>query len=179
MDEIVNAINVRIAAELQTKPGEKMVEGIAEPVVVLDEAKQTWPAIIRPDGECNVSLFDDQYAIGTYHKMTQINYQENAAKGYGDAKATKREAEMALIVYGARTAANQYDLAERLRDAIAGTRINGREVCSVTNVNFNRALVFAGEFGGIEFFLQPHVFLFRITYKITTALPECTNHKRQ
>ena len=178
MDDIIASINARITEAIQgitEKP--IMIEKIAEPVIIRDQEEQSFPAIIDQKGECNISLFDDQYAIGAYHKMTQINYPETAAKGYGDDRRVQRVAVMSLVVYGDRGTADHYELADELRKAIEKTVYKNRKPCSVTSVNYNRALVFAGEFGGIAFFLQPHVFLFRINYRITTAITDCTKPK--
>lgn len=179
MDRIITDINTRIAQELSAYDKPIMIGGLTEPVIVRDEAEQSWPAIIDDTGECNVNLFDDKYRIGIYHKLTKITYQENAVKGYGDKKQIQQVADMSLIAYGDRGTADPYALAETLRKELTKTKKNGKEICSVTDATFNRVQVFAGEFGGIEFFLQPHVFLFRINYRLVTALPECINHQQK
>lgn len=178
MDEIINIINGRITTETGDIECTKKINGLAEPVLLLDNQQQSFPAIVSADGECDANLFDDKFKIGIYHKMNKITYVETGVKGYGDRKSIQQVADMSLISYGYRTVISPYKLAEKIRRAIAGTKHNGKEVCSVMDANFNRVQVFAGEFGGIEFFLQPHIFLFRINYKITTALPECINNQR-
>lgn len=183
MDSIINIINGRITTALQDKQEPKLIAGLTEPVVIREgddpQTEIVLPALIGADGECNTAIFDDKYGIGLYHKLNSVTYAETTAKGYGDGRKTERVADMSLIAYGQRKTINQYELEKRLHRAITGTRYNGKAVCSVTSSHFNRTQNLAGEFGGIPFFLQPDIFLIKINYKITTALPECINTQQQ
>ena len=51
MDRIITDINTRIAQELSAYDKPIMIGGLTEPVIVRDEAEQSWPAIIDDTGE--------------------------------------------------------------------------------------------------------------------------------
>ena len=139
--------------------------GIAEPIIVTNEDETEMPAIVLSDGEC-VSVLDDESDICFYHKLNKKTYQRATNKGYGDKPSLQATYDMSLVVYGFRSKISAIEAEKRITASIA-------TMCDVGTVEFNRSTVFYSEFSGIQFFLQPNVFLFRVNYTQKKSLNNC------
>lgn len=139
--------------------------GIAEPIIVTNDDETEMPAIVLSDGEC-LSILDDESDVCLYHKLNKKTYQIATNKGYGDKPSIQANCDMSLVVYGFRDKISAIEAEKRITSAIA-------TMCEVSNVEFNRSAIFYSEFSGIQFFLQPNVFLFRVNYTQKKLLTNC------
>lgn len=139
--------------------------GVAEPIIVIDSDELELPKIVLPDGEC-LPILDDEDDVCFYHKINKKTYQRATNKGYGDKPSIQATYDMSLVVYGFRSKISAIEAEKRITAAIA-------PMCEVGTVEFNRSTVFYSEFSGIQFFLQPNVFLFRVNYTQKKLLTNC------
>lgn len=144
--------------------------GLAEPVLVRDtDTEQTIPAIVNNAGECiNVFGECDLHDVVIYHRLMSKSYE--AKSGYGSRPAYNEVCEMSLIVYGKRQAVNQYNLEKDICRAIIDATDR-----SIGSTDFNAIQVFATEYAGMPFILNPDYFLFKTNYRITSTLNKCNN----
>lgn len=161
MNRIINKINIAITDSL--KKGDILVHGLAEAVLIRESEEKILPAIVCENGECDVNLFDDRFDCGFYHKLNGITYNEVA--GWGDDVRKQSVHDMSIVVYGKRSTFNPYIVEKAVCDAIGKTS-KGDIICLPISADFNRLQVFATEFSGYPFFLQPDVFLFKVNYRI-------------
>ena len=168
MNRTIDNINIAITKALAK--GHILVHGLAEAVIIRESEDKILPAIVCHDGECDVNLFDDLYDAGFYHKLNGITYNEVA--GWGDDVRKQSVHDMSIIVYGKRECISPYAMEKLVCDAI-GQASKGDIICMPVSADFNRLQVFAGEFSGYPFFLQPEVFLFKVNYRITINPINC------
>lgn len=168
MNRTIDKINIAITNAL--KHGHILVHGMAEAVIIRENEDKILPAVVCHDGECDVDLFDDRYDAGFYHKLNGITYKE--VDGWGDDVRKQSVHDMSIVVYGKRSCISPYDMEKVVCDAI-GKASKGDIVCLPISSDFNRLQVFAGEFSGYPFFLKPHVFLFKVNYRITINPINC------
>lgn len=168
MNRTIDTINIAIANALAK--GHILVHGVAEAVLIRESEEKILPAIVCADGECDVNLFDDRFDAGFYHKLNGIGYSEVA--GWGDEIRKQSVHDMSMIVYGKRSCISPYAMEKVVCDAI-GKATKGDVVCLPISSDFNRLQVFATEFSGYPFFLQPNVFLFKVNYRITINPNNC------
>lgn len=168
MNRTINNINASIAEALAEKS--LLVHGLAEAVLIRESEEKILPAIISAEGECDVNLFDDMYDAGFYHTLSGITYNEVA--GWGDVVLEQAVHDMAVVVYGKRSQISPYDMEKIVCDSIRNATA-GDIICLPISSDFNRLQVFATEFSGYPFFLQPDVFLFKVNYRITINPINC------
>lgn len=140
--------------------------GIAESVAIRDKEEEvTFPAFILDNGECiNVYAETDKHDVTLYHRLNSISYQDNDNASRGDSKGYTEVADMSLIIFGKRSEVNQYDMEKIAKAAITKENTN-----SIARSEFNMLQVFASEYMGIKFFMNPEYYLFRINYSITST----------
>lgn len=71
---------------------------------------------------------------------------------------------MSIVVCGKRKIYDQFDLENLLASILL------RNNCKPTETSFDRNEVFSSEFAGVEFFIKPDYFLFRIKYSINKPM---------
>lgn len=172
METKIQKINEALQASIIALIGynaTSMLYGLAEPVLIRDtDAEQTLPAIVKCDGECiNVFKECDVHDVTLYHRLQSKSYTAKA--GYGGRITYDEVCEMSLIVYGFRKAVNPYELEKTLCKAIIEDSAR-----SIGSTDFNAIQVFATEYSGMPFILNPDFFLFKINYRITSTLNRCT-----
>lgn len=175
MNEAIKKINESISDYLGSRTVSSCIFGLSE-AINYDSGGNVVPAIVDVTGELYTNLFDDEFQVGIYHKLNSKEYSTDASNGYGDARKVGETASMSLICYGKRDAVDCYDLERTIVDLINGVSYTDRARrvgCEVTGSLFNRQQVFSAEYSGLPMFLQPNVFIFRITYKISTAQRKC------
>ena len=159
MKKKIEQINDIIKAKMP--PINSQMFGMAESVVLRKEdADVVFPAVVEADGECVHDLLNDAYDCGLYHRLLDKTYAQESAGGFGNHPQLDETNNMCLIAYGKRAAIHAGELEKMAVDAIMAC---GGVVESST---FDRLSVFATEFQGIQFFLRPEIFLFRINYSI-------------
>lgn len=168
MNRIINEINIAITKALDK--GDILVHGLSEAVLIRESEDKILPAIISENGECDVNLFDDRFDCGFYHKLNAVAYNEVA--GWGDSMGRQEVCDMSIIVYGKRSTFSQYMIEKAVCKAI-DEATKGDIICLPISSDFNRLQVFATEFSGYPFFLQPDVFLFKVNYRITINPINC------
>jgi hypothetical protein len=144
--------------------------GMAESVAIRGEEEKTFPALILDNGECiNVYAETDEHDITLYHRLNSISYQENENAARGDSRGYTSVASMSVVFFGKRKAINQYKL-----EQIANAAITKDNTNVISGSEFNALQVFASEYMGTTFFIDPEYYLFRINYSITSILnPRC------
>lgn len=167
MNTTISKINNAIAEAVE---GDLLIHGLSEAVLIRESEEKILPAIISAEGECDADLFNDRYDAGFYHKLNGITYNEVA--GWGDYVGKQVVHEMELIVYGKRSAISPYEMEKKVCAAISNAT-EGDIICLPLSSDFNRLQVFATEFSGYPFFLQPNVFLFKVNYRITNNPINC------
>ena len=150
--------------------------GIADPVIVRDDedGDNLFPVVIDADGECHDVLFDDANDVSAFHRLNTKTYQTMRVSGFGDDPQRVVTYDMSLYVSGRRSAIDQYRL-EHLCVAAIENAANGEKRTStdVVSTNFNRVQVFQSEYTGLQFPIQPNIFLFKINYKLTRIQSVC------
>lgn len=170
--EQIKHINDIVLEWLDSKEVSAKAHGLAEPIVeVSANGSTTIPGIIDQYGEVDINIFDDRYSVGLYHKMTGKGYDSSTSSGYGDSKSVVETINMSMVVYGMRSKVNAHDLEQKIVDVI--NSIRGRAIGSVKSAVWDRNQVFSGEFNGVQFFLKPNIFLFKVNYTITTTHRTC------
>lgn len=154
--------NINEAISNALKDYKTSIMAIAEPVPV--QANTKVPALINKKGECNTNLFNDKCDIGMYHRVLSNGYSSTNAGGVGDNPGLTRQMNMALVVYGKRKACDQFELEHLLISLLS------RMQCKPSESLFERSEIFASEFAGVEFFIKPDYFLFRIKYSINMPI---------
>lgn len=146
--------------------------GIADPVVISEEGNSVVvPAVISGEDICTSVFFDDVNEIVTYHRVLSKQYA--SAKGFGDDTTNNEVYNNCLIVAGKRPL-DQYDIeaicVQSLRDNVDKyTRVE------IAQSIFDRQSIFNAEYSGVEFPLQPNIFLIKISYKLTRMYSPCKN----
>lgn len=172
MEAIVKQINDEVASWLKNIGVETNAQMLAEPILMADRSgERTIPAIVDQYGEVNANIFDDRYKVGFYHKLTSKDFTNDASRGYGNAKSIVETANLSMIVYGIRSEILGRDVEDKIVHTI--NSINGKSVGAVKSVSWDRNQVFASEFSGVQFFLKPNIFLFKINYTISTTHRSC------
>ena len=139
--------------------------GLAESVAIRSEEEMTFPAIILDNGECiNVYAETDKHDVTLYHRLNSISYQEDSNTAIGDSNGYAGVADMSLIIFGKRSAINQYEMEKIARAAIVKDNTN-----AIARSEFNMLQVFASEYMGVTFFMNPEYYLFRINYSVTST----------
>jgi hypothetical protein len=174
MKEIVSNINAQI--EVAAMLGNMALYGVADPIVVRDESESVFPVIIADNGECYDVLLDDSKDVSLYHRLNMKTYGTVNTAGYGDKPQQTIVYDMAMVVCGRRDKINPHDMERACVFGITNTtNAKQRITCEVTTSNFNRLQVFTGEYTGVQFPIQPDIFLFKINYKITRTQSPCQN----
>lgn len=135
---------------------------LAEPVLVRNkDAETTMPAIVTDCGECfDVFGEADRSAVTIYHRMSNIGYGGRGAGNYGSHTSYTQTVDLSAIVYGRRVI-DQYSLEKALCAAISR-----QSDCVLVSSDFNAVQVFASEYQGMPFILNPNFFLFKINYRV-------------
>lgn len=154
VEQIVKIAGKRVKARLY---------GVAEPVLVRDRDKEkTLPAVITCDGECLDVFADcDLNDVVIYHRMHKKSYTPDAEHSRGSRVIYRNIYDMTLLVYGKRKI-NHMEIESALSSVISR-----EQHCTIVSSNFNAVEVYAGEYSGMPFFLNPEYFLFKINYQIT------------
>ena len=174
MNEVVSNINALI--EAAAKLGNIALYGVADPIVIRDDSESIYPVIINNEGECHDVLFDDSKDLSLYHRLQSKSYNTTVVAGYGDDPQRSVVYDMSMIVCGKRSSINTYEMEQLCVSAIEGaTNAKYRVKCEAVNTNFNRMQVFISEYTGVQFPIQPNIFLFKISYKITRVKSPCKN----
>ena len=172
METIVKQINDSIAEWLSEKGITPNAQLLAEPILIADRnGDKLVPAIVDQYGEVNSNIFDDRFPIGFYHKLTGKDYSSDTSRGYGSSKSVVETANMSLVVYGLRSKIHGQEVEQKIVDVI--NAIKGKHIGTIKSISWDRNQVFAGEFSGIQFFLKPNIFLFKINYTISTTHRVC------
>lgn len=171
MNEVIN-INALIEAGVGLE--HVSLHGIADPIVIHEDMEHIYPVIINADGECHDVLFDDSQDMSLYHRLNGKTYSTVQSAGYGDTPQRTVVYDMSLIVSGKRQSKNMYDVERICVQAIEGIK-NANTLPTVVSTNFNRMQIFASEYAGIQFPIQPNVYLFKTNYKITRIQSPCKN----
>lgn len=166
MIQKVESLNNAFARQIENVAGKRAkarLYGVAEPVLVRDRDKEkTLPAIVTCDGECLDVLADcDLNDVVLYHRMREKRYAPDAANSRGSRVIYRETHDMTLFVYGKRKI-NFIELENALSSVIS--RDNS---CVVASSNFNAIEVYASEYSGMPFVLNPNYFLFKINYQLT------------
>ena len=139
--------------------------GMAESVAIRGEEEVTFPALILDNGECiNVYAETDKHDVTLYHHLNSISYQDNDNASRGDSKGYTGVADMSLIVFGKRSKINQYEMERITKAAIVKDNNN-----AIARSEFNMLQIFATEYMGVTFFMNPEYYLFRINYSTTST----------
>lgn len=171
MRTFIEKVNNTIVARLDGVKVNAM--GIADPVVISEEGNNVvLPAVISGEDICTSVFFDDVNEIVTYHRVLSKQYA-SAKEGFGDDTTNNEVYNNCLIVAGKRPL-DQYDIeaicAQSLRDnADKYTRVE------IAQSIFDRQSIFNAEYSGVEFPLQPNIFLIKISYKLTRLYSPCKN----
>jgi len=170
---IVEKINESIAASTGLNEKAMQLFGLADPVILRDKnGDATFPVIIDADGECHDVLLDDAFDMSLFHRLNKKTYTTDRIKGYGDDPKRVCVHDMSLFVSGKRHAIDVYRLEHLCVAAIEGAGARNATT-EVTETDFNRIRVFVNEYTGIQFPLQPDIFLFKINYKLTRVQTPC------
>jgi len=138
---------------------QKMINGIATPIIERDKGNRFFPVIVKKDGDCVYPFADDDYMFGIYHRLLNIDYLKNQSKSYGDNSRIKAVAELLLVCWGWISFIDVLQM-ERTLHSLSPKSI------LFSQVNFDRRQVFFSEFSRVNFFLPPELFLFSIRYKV-------------
>lgn len=162
----IDNLNTAFADAIEKLVGTKanaQLYGVAEPVLVRDHDKErTFPAIVTCKGECLDVLADcDINDVVLYHRMRNKTYTPDSSHSRGSRVAYRSTLDMTLLVYGKRKV-NQMTLEESLCNVISR-----ESSCAIMSSNFNALEVYAEEYRGMPFVLNPEYFLFKINYQIT------------
>lgn len=174
----MNAIVSNINEQIGTQSGLENIAlfGIAEAVLVREsfESEKVLPMVIEAEGECHDVLFDDAKDVSLYHRLLTKTYSTQNAKGFGDTPQREVTYDMALVVYGKRKAIDFMQLERICVGAIENVTNEAKRMkTEVLSTNFNRLEVFAGEYVGLPFPIEPDIFLFKINYKLTRVQSPC------
>lgn len=138
--------------------------GLAESVAIRSEEEITFPALILDSGECiNVYAETDMHDITLYHRLNSIAYQDYDGASMGDRRGYTGVADMSLVIFGKRSAINQYDM-----ERIANAAITKHSANTIARSEFNSLQIFATEYMGVNYMMNPEYYLFRINYSITS-----------
>lgn len=174
MIELVNIINGSIAQQTGLNEGSMNLFGIAEPVIIRDVEDTLIPVVIDPDGECHDVLLDDAFDVSLYHRLNTKSYTTMRNDGYGGEPKRFCVYDMTMYVSGKRRAIDLYRLERICVAAIEGACKGSRNASSeAVQTDFNRIRVFSSEYSGLSFPMQPDVFLFKISYKLTRVQSPC------
>ena len=66
------------------------INGIAQPVYVVDTDEEVQVPYITINGEDKHVFIDDDYDFGLYHKQRSVAYIEDFTRAFGDKKRYKR-----------------------------------------------------------------------------------------
>jgi hypothetical protein len=164
----------------------RQVNGIAQSLPrSKGERLEVLPSVVDHAGEARYLGPDDDFDLMTYHRVNGIAVTKGTGKGFGDDRAADVDvARLSLVVFGRREQLQQSndELAVLIRAAFPETADRPlRELLKfyACNININDIIlndlqVFAEEYRGIEYFLKPDQFLFKINYTIESAfLKKC------
>ena len=168
MENHINGINTRIGNTLKEllPTSDLQSFGPAESIAVRDDSSDvTFPAIVLPNGEC-YSVFGetDKHDVTLYHRLNDISFQEDSKAAYGSGHGYSETDDMSLIVFGKRAGISPFRMEKIARQAIESDNAN-----TIVRSDFNSLQVFANEYAGVTYFLDPRYFLFKINYRITST----------
>lgn len=172
---IVEEINAIIAATTGLHEESMQLFGLADPVILRDKnGDATFPVIIDADGECHDVLLDDNFDMSLFHRLNKKTYTTMPSEGFGNDPKRVCVHDMSLFVSGKRSAIDMYRLEHLCVDAIEKVCTGKKRAkTEVTETDFNRIRVFVNEYTGIQFPLQPDIFLFKLNYKLTREQSPC------
>lgn len=172
---IVEEINAIIAATTGLNEESMQLFGLADPVIVRDMGGETQiPVIIDADGECHDVLLDDNFDMSLFHRLNKKTYTTITSEGFGNDPKRVCVHDMSLFVSGKRSAIDMYRLEHLCVDAIEKVCAGKKRVkTEAVDTDFNRIRVFAAEYSGLPFPLQPDIFLFKVNYKLTREQSPC------
>lgn len=189
LKNIVQVIDAALEAGLlsDVKFADKKTVGIAQSMVRPgDKTLELLPCYVNNEGEGNYVGPDDDYNYIGYHRVNSLTATKaNVNRGYGDGRGYDAHIiRMSYVVFGRR------DILQMTNDELAlQVQMNFPEALehivleqlqlkacniNVTDIILNDLQVFQDEFQGIQYFLKPEQFLFKVNYTIESAfLKKC------
>lgn len=168
LDDFIEALNDKLKVLFGII--QPMTYGVAEPVLTRsgDDNEVVIPAIVDSTGEC-VNVFEeaDENSMVMYHRLNSKSYSSQAP-AYGSRKISTAEYDMSIIVFGQRKCTNPNIAEEKIVDLMSMM-----PAIDVRDSNFNGVQVLSSEFSGMPYFLTPDFYLFKINYRINSALNGC------
>lgn len=139
------------------------------------------PCLVDPNGEARYLGPDDDFDYMAYHKVNSfIATKSTFNKGYGDSKGLiVNQTKMSYVVFGNRSALimSNDELAVHLQthwpDKVSKTILTEWKLSyidiNINDIILNDLQVFNEEYQGVEFFLKPEQYLFKVNYTIESA----------
>lgn len=180
---IVQTINQQLNAKLlsDNKYADKWIIGIAQSLpVYADKALQLIPSYVDNNGESIYVGPDDTYDYIAYHRVNSWTPTKANLKSYGDTKAVDANiVRMSYVVFGRRDRLQMSNdelaflIQMNFNESVDKTLLDSLQLktcnINITDIILNDLQVFKEEFQGVEFFLKPEQFLFKINYTIESA----------
>lgn len=168
MHDDIQSVNNAIL-NIFKKGADVQLYGLAESVAARSkDGEKVIPAIIFPNGECyDVYGLADEKDATFYHRLQSVQYEQK--QSYGSVKSYDKACDVSLIIFGKRKVYDQFVLADSVCSVLGGMHN-----VTLQGVDHNMLQVFASEYSGLSFFLDPDYFLFRINYRITSTYDRCT-----
>lgn len=138
---------------------EANINGIAQPVYVVDENEEIQLPYITTNGEDSHVFIDDDYDFGLYHKQRGVSYVEASNQGFGDKKRIQESQDLSIIAWGFESKIT----AEELKDYIMAV---SPDFVRFVSVSFDKKAIFNSEFKGVDFMIDEGIFLIQINYKV-------------
>ena len=95
IEETINIWNNNIDNSLEGIS--KSIYGLAIPIVEKLDDELFYPAVVNDKGECSYVFVDDESKFGVYHKLMNIDYSSQSAKGYGDGEQIQAKANLMIV----------------------------------------------------------------------------------
>jgi hypothetical protein len=157
INQYINDINAALTAKLGNFCA--LINGIAQPVYIVDEEEETQlPALIEK-GEDATVFIDDDYDFGLYHKQRGSNFLEDFTKGFGDNKRIQEVQDLSVIAWGFENKLT----AEELKDYFVAV---SPSFVRFVSVSFDKKTIFNQEFKNVDFMVDERIFLMQINYKV-------------
>lgn len=145
------------------------------------EGVEVLPSYVNNEGEAKYVGPDDDYSLIIYHRVNSITVGKAAnIRPFGDDRpADANVARMSLVVFGRRDVLQlssdalaillQAAMPDAASDALRKELQFVAANINVSDINLNDLQVFREEYQGIEFFLKPEQFLFKVNYTVESA----------
>lgn len=158
IETYISGFNSAIESNLGSAKDSCTINGIAQPIYVLDAQEVMLPAVTI-DGNDMIPFIDDEYYFGIYHKVNRKTYLTEKAKGFGDSSKLTCTADCSLVAWGF----NRILSAEDLETYILS---NCPETITIKTTDFDKKRVFNSEFANVQFDINEETFLFKIEYQV-------------